>query len=112
LALFLCQPEITAALRAVRRLVGPPRPEPPAGRPIEDVARALRRLRREVLAPTPGAPFARRTAAAAAYEDLLLEAARALGVEDTLSGLGQGTDREAERLRLEHLLREAGLRLD
>ena len=112
LAFFLCQRELLAAARWVRRRVGKAPPEPPAGRPIEETARALRRVRREVLAPTPGAPMARRTATAAAYDDLLLDAARALGVEDTLSGLRPGTDREAERLRVEHLLREAGLQLD
>lgn len=112
LAFFLCQREVEAAWRWVRRHVGPRAPEPPAGRPIEEIARALRRVRSEVLAPTPGVPMARRTATVAAYDDLLLEAARALGVEDTLSGLAPGTDRDAERLRVEHLLREAGLRLD
>jgi hypothetical protein len=56
--------------------------------------------------------MARRTATTAAYDDLLLEAARALDVDDTLTGLRPGADRDAERLRVEHLLREAGLQLD
>ena len=55
--------------------------------------------------------MARRRGTTAAYEDLLVQAARALGVPDTLSGVPEGTDREAERMRLEHLLREAGLAL-
>ena len=112
LALLLCQDEIGAAVRWVRRHVFPVPPEPPAGPAIEHTARVLRRARREVLAPAPGAPMARRTAAARAYDDLLLDAARALGIPDTLSDLPPGTDREAERLRIEHLLAEAGLRLE
>jgi hypothetical protein len=56
--------------------------------------------------------MARRRGTAAAYEDLLVQAAHALGVPDTLSDLREGTDREAERLRLEHVLREAGLVID
>jgi hypothetical protein len=65
-----------------------------------------------VLAPAPGTTMARRRGVAAAYEDLLVEAARAVGVEDVLTGVPGGTDREAARLRMEHLLREAGLTLD
>ena len=112
LALVVYAPEILALADRLRRRVSPVEPPAPTTRAIEDVARSLRRLRREVLAPAPGAPMARRAAALAAYDDLLLEAARALGVADTLSALPPGTDREAERLRVEHLLRAAGLRLE
>jgi hypothetical protein len=109
-ALFLCQAEIARALRHVRARLSPP-PEAPAGPAIEDLARSLRRLRSEVLSPAPGTTMAKRRGATAAYEDLLVQAARALGVADTLSDVREGTDREAERLRLEHVLREAGLAL-
>ena len=112
LALVVYSPEILALADRLRRHVSPAEPPAPAARTIEDVARSLRRLRREVLAPAPGAPMARRVAALAAYDDLLLEAARALGIADTLSDLPPGTDRDAERLRVEHLLRDAGLRLE
>lgn len=104
--------QAAAAGRKVRRALSPVEPEPPAGPAIEDLARNLRRLRREALAPAPGAPMVRRTAAMAAYDDVLLQAARALDVPDTLSTLPPGTDREAERLRVEHLLRAAGLVLE
>ena len=110
-ALFLCQSEITRALRRVRDRVSPP-PAPPAGPAIEDLARSLRKLRGQVLSPAPGTTMAKRRGTTAAYEDLLVLAAHALGVPDTLSDLPEGTDREAERLRLEHVLREAGLALD
>ena len=56
--------------------------------------------------------MARRRGTVAAYDDLLAQAARALGVPDLLTELPEGTDRDAERLRLEHLLRDAGLVLD
>jgi hypothetical protein len=110
-ALFLCQDEMSRAYRGARTRLSPP-PDTPAGPAIEDVARSLRRLRGQVLSPAPGTTMAKRRGTTAAYEDLLLQAAHALGVEDTLSDLPDGTEREAERLRLEHLLREAGLALD
>ncbi len=110
--LVCCTDRVVSVARRLRRRVVTHEPPRPAGRPIEDVARHLRRLRREALAPAPGAPMLRRAAAMAAYEDVLLQAASALGVPDTLSGLRPGTDREAERLRIEHLLRSAGLVLD
>jgi hypothetical protein len=110
-SLALCQKEIGHAWRRLRDRVSP-RPEEPAGPAIEDVARSLRRLRHEVVAPAPGTTMARRRGVTAAYEDLMLEAARALGVEDALTGVPEGTEREAARLRMEHLLREAGLALD
>ena len=110
-ALFLCQDEVARAWRRAHDRFVPP-PPAPDGPAIEDLARALRRLRGQVLSPAPGTTMAKRRGATAAYEDLLVQAARALGVPDTLSELREGTDREAERLRLEHVLREAGLSLD
>jgi hypothetical protein len=108
---FLCQDELARAYRRVRDRVSPPPPSP-AGPALEDLARSLRRLRGQVMAPAPGATMARRRGTTAAYDDVLLSAATALGVPDTLSGVPDGTEREAERLRLEHLLREAGLSVD
>jgi hypothetical protein len=111
LGLFLCQDELGRAWRWARRRVAPP-PEPPSGPAIEVVARSLRRLRAQVRSPAPGATMARRRGTTMAYDDLLGTAARALGVPDALTGMPEGTERDAERLRLEHLLREAGLALD
>lgn len=107
---FLCQDELGRAWRGARRRVTTP-PPAPAGPPIEDVARSLRRLRPQVMAPAPGTTMARRRGTTMAYDDLLADAARALGVPDALTGLPEGTERDAERLRLEHLLREGGLDL-
>ena len=103
--------ELSRLLRRVHERLRPP-PPPPQGRPIEELARSLRRLRGEVLAPRPGTAMAKRRGAAAAYDDLLVQAARALGVPDSLSRVPEGADHEAERLRLEHALRESGLALD
>ncbi len=90
--------------------ISPP-PEPPAGRPIERIASDVRRVRHEFCRPAPGMPMARRVAISRAYDDLLVAACRALDVPDTLTGLPPGTDRDAERLRVEHELTRAGLRL-
>jgi hypothetical protein len=109
--LFVCQDEMSRVHRRLRARLAPP-PVVPTGPAIEELARSLRRLRSEVRSPRPGTTMARRRGAAAAYEDLLVQAAQALGVPDTLSDLREGTDREAERLRLEHVLREAGLVID
>ena len=76
--------------------------------PIERVVADLHRIRAEALAPVPGASQVRRDATLAAYDDVLAQACRALGLPDHLTELPLGTDREAERLRVETLLEEAG----
>lgn len=98
--------------RSFRRLVDrvSPAPPPPAGPTIQRIARDARRLRAELIS-APGTPMARRLGAEKAYDDLLCDACRALGIDDTLSGLPPGTDRDAERLRVEYELGEAGLHL-
>jgi hypothetical protein len=106
----LYQHEIAALWRHLADRVRPP-PEPPAGPPIERIADDILRLRAELLAPTPGTPMARRIGIWRAYDDLLADACRALGVPDTLTGLPLGTERDAERLHVEHELDAAGLRL-
>ncbi|GIM65639.1 hypothetical protein Pve01_86380 [Planomonospora venezuelensis] len=109
--LALHQAELGRVVRGVRGRLSPP-PARPSAPSIEQLAASLRRVRREVVSPVPGTPMARRRGTLAAYDDLLALAARALGVPDLLTGMRQGADRDAERLRLEHLLRGAGLVLD
>ena len=87
----------------------PPEVPPAPGRPLERLAADLRRLRPEVRSPRPGVTMARQRGIVAAYEGLLVEAAFALGVPTTLAELPEGIDHEAERLRLEHALEQAGL---
>jgi hypothetical protein len=86
-----------------------PAPIPPAGPPLEKLAADLRRLRPQARAPRPGVAMAKQRGIVAAYEEVLLSTARALGVSTTLAELPSGIDHEAERLRLEHALTEAGL---
>jgi hypothetical protein len=107
----LYQREIGALLRRLVRRVSPP-PELPPGPPIERVARDVRRLRAALLATTPGTPMARRIGVTRAYDDVLADACRALDVPDSLTGLPPGIERDAERLRVEHQLRAAGLHFD
>jgi len=80
-----------------------------ANPPLETVVADLHRIGRELDSPAPGLPMAKRRGALQAYEDRLLDACRALEVPDTLDGLAEGIDRDAERLRLESRLAEAGL---
>ncbi|KRF02777.1 hypothetical protein ASG88_05300 [Nocardioides sp. Soil777] len=85
------------------------RPPQPTGRPLERVVADLHRIRAEVLAPVPGASKVRRDATLAAYDDVLADACRALGVPDHLTAVPPGTEREAERLHTEWLLEQAGV---
>jgi hypothetical protein len=85
------------------------RPPQPVGRPLERVVADVHRIRAEVLSPVPGASKVRRDATLAAYDDVLAEACRALGLPDHLTCLPHGTDRDAERLHTEWLLEQAGV---
>lgn len=87
-----------------------PAPPAPAGPPIEALAADLKRLRAATRSVAPGTSLVRRNATLAAYDDALVQACLALGLPDTLTALPPGTDREAERLRVEALLEAAGLR--
>jgi hypothetical protein len=55
--------------------------------------------------------MARRLGLSGAYDDVLSDACRALGVPDTLSELPPGLERDSERLHVEQELEEVGLRL-
>lgn len=99
----------TLARRRLRRRA--PAPERPTGPPIERIASDVRRVRADLRAQAPGLPMARRIAISRAYDDLLVDACRALDLPDTLTDLPPGTERDAERLVVEHELEVAGLRL-
>ena len=99
-------------VRGGRRLrLLPPEPPRPLGPPIDRLARDLRRLRRASLTHPAGQSHVRRDATLAAYDDALVQACLALGIADSLSDLPPGTERDAERLRVEWLLEGAGLDL-
>jgi len=94
--------------RSARRRGRPP-VEPPH-RPIEHVAADVHRLSLQLARVPAGVPQARRAGLLAAYEDVLIEAARLLEVEHSLRGLPPGRARDAARRRLEIDLAAAGLR--
>ena len=93
------------------RIVKSPAPAP-AGMPIERIAADLRRIRPQALTTTAGMPMARRKAIAAAYDEALLDACRALDVPTELDRMTDALERESERLRTEAELERAGVALD
>jgi hypothetical protein len=87
------------------------RPQP-GRRPLQVVAADVRRLGRQIALVPAGAPMARRRALAAAYDDVLMEAALLLDVPHDLGTAPVGPVRDAARLRLVAELEEAGLAVD
>lgn len=92
-----------AYLRRRRRGPEPVRP------PIERLAADLRRVHRTLAGFPPGTPAVRRRATREAYDALLVQACTALDVPHRLDTVGEGMDREVERLRVEEALRSAGI---
>jgi hypothetical protein len=78
-------------------------------RPIQVVAADVRRLARQLALVPAGAPMARRRALAAAYDDVLIEAAALLEVPHMMRTMSEGRARDVERLRLQAALEDAGL---
>jgi hypothetical protein len=78
-------------------------------RPLQVVAADVRRLGRSLALVPAGVPMARRRALAAAYDDVLIEAALLLEIPHELRTTPDGTARELERLRLLAALEGAGL---
>jgi hypothetical protein len=104
--LFWCAlhvPQLVARLREKR---AKPQPDGP---PIERVAADLRRVHRLLAGYPAGTPAARRFGTRQAYDELLTQACRQVGVSHRLGELPEGMDREIERLRVEQSLRERGL---
>jgi hypothetical protein len=89
-----------------------PAPAQPVGQPIEDIAASLRRLQRWLDSYADSRPIPGKAtkvfAATIAYDRVLAEACRALQVPEGLDGT-DGLDREAERLRMQSALVDAGL---
>jgi len=104
-------PIIDAIERSHRRWQHRAQGPAPTGRPIEILAADARRLRRACTLVPSGAPMARRRGVVLAYEDVLVEAARSLGIDHGLRNLPLGPVRDLERLRLEASLEASGLRL-
>lgn len=96
---------------AIGRRVGliAPLVKQPDGPPLEELAATLRRLHPAVRAPRAETTTVRQQGILAAYDGALVAAAVALDVPTTLTDLPEGLDHEAERLRVEHELLQAGL---
>jgi hypothetical protein len=100
------------AVAVGRRLrIVPPPPPTPLGMPIERISADLRRIRALALTRAEGRPVVQRRAILAAYDDALMDACRALGVETDLDALNDDLERESERLRTEVQLERAGIDL-
>lgn len=84
----------------------------PARRPIEDVARDVRRLRQRYAATRSGVSYAKQEAFRLAYDHALAEGCDALGITHLLGVLADGADLDLERVRVERLLHRWGLSLD
>lgn len=83
----------------------------PTGRPIELIARDARRLGPRFRHLQDGVSFARFEGGRRAYDEVLVEACRALGVEHLLRVIPPGPELDRERERVEAVLERAGLRL-
>jgi hypothetical protein len=79
--------------------------------PIERISADLRRIRVQALRQAEGMPVVQRRAILAAYDDALMDACRALGVDTDLDAMKDDLDRESERLRTEVQLERAGIDL-
>jgi hypothetical protein len=81
-------------------------------RPIEVIARDVRRLHRRFRNPPRGIAFAKYEGLRRAYDKVLAEGCVALGLTHLLEVLPPGEELDAERDRVEGLLLEAGLQID
>ncbi len=88
---------------------GTPVPLPTATRPIQEIGLRVRRLGALYYGGAPGRSWVKTDALRRAYDEALDEGCRALEVDTDLLALDPGTERDAERLRVEYLLTDAGL---
>jgi|tagenome__1003787_1003787.scaffolds.fasta_scaffold20751060_2 hypothetical protein len=112
LGCVLYAPEIVDRSIRVGRFLHILRPLPPMpdGAPLERIASDLRRLQPEARRHRQGTPQAKYRGVVAAYDDVLLDACRALEIPTPLAALPEGLEREAERMRVEFALEQAGVR--
>jgi hypothetical protein len=89
----------------------PPPPEVTA-RPIEEIACDVRRLARRYRCPQAGTRFAKLEGCRRAYDAVLVEACTALDLVTLLGVLPPGSELDAERLRVEESLADAGLAVE
>ncbi|GAA4851038.1 hypothetical protein GCM10023403_12650 [Pseudonocardia benzenivorans] len=108
--IFWAALKVPAAVAARRRRTAPP---PPARPPIEELVSDLRRLRRGLRDGVPRTRV-RRVALQSAYDDVLLDVCRAVGVDATrLAATPEhGSERAFARLVAEADVESAGIELD
>ncbi len=99
-------------LRRLRHVWQLPPEARPTGRRLELIAADARRLAARAQHPARGTSRTKIVALAQAYDQVLIEACAALGVEHLLGVLPGGEERDAERVRVEGRLWLAGLRID
>ena len=97
------------AFPSARRRLRRRQVEQPAGRPIQEIASSIRRLGSEFHYGTRGRSLVKSEAIRRAYDGVLVEGCLAMEIVSDLLDLDPGTERDAERLRVEHLLVGAGL---
>ncbi len=97
------------AVPSVRRRLRHQQLEQPAGRPIQEIASSIRRLGSEFHYGTPGRSWVKSEAIRRSYDGVLVEGCLAMEIVSDLLDLDPGTERDAERMRVEHLLVGAGL---
>jgi hypothetical protein len=110
LRLLLCSPEVLAKVEdTVNHRLRRRRDVKPQVRPIQDIAVSIRRLGAQFHTGTPGRSWVKSEGVRRAYDDALAEGCVALEIVSDLNALEPGTERDAERLRVEHLLAGAGM---
>ena len=87
------------------------RPVPPATRPVEELAVLARRLGARYHYPPPGQRFVKCEAVRQAYDAVLAETCKALGLTHLLAVLPPGPELDGERTRVERSLELAGFEL-
>jgi hypothetical protein len=95
--------------RRWRERRGSPVPLTTATRPIQEIGLRVRRLGALYYGGAPGRSWVKTDALRRAYEESLDEGCRALEIDTDLLALDPGTERDAERMRVEYLLTDAGL---
>ncbi|MDQ4054181.1 MAG: hypothetical protein M3237_15960 [Actinomycetota bacterium] len=115
LALLWVLPDLGRYRDRVLRVGRAPRNEPspthPSGPPVEQIAADAQRIRAQIREAPPGVPVARMRGWLEAYDDVLVTACQALGLEERLGDLPEGAERDLERKRVERTLEGVGVLL-
>jgi hypothetical protein len=106
---WLADEAAPALRRRWRARYGTPLPLPTGTRPIQEIGVRVRRIGAQYYGGAPGRSWVKTDALRRAYDESLDEGCRALEIDTDLLALDPGTERDAERMRVEYLLTDAGL---